>query len=94
MPIVLDLMLNQTRNRIFKKTVRYITYAPHFISVVVLVGMIDIFLSPTGLINDIGAMLGFERTLFMGKPECFRTIYILSNIWQGTGWGVSYTYRL
>lgn len=87
-PIILALMLNQTKNQRFKKFVQTITYAPHFISVVVMAGIIILFLSPSsGIINHAIALLGFEKINFMGEPGYFKTIYVLSGVWQGAGWG-------
>lgn len=87
-PIILALLLNQTRNQKYKKFVQTVTYAPHFISIVVLAGMMYIFLSPSnGIINTLLAKLGFEKVFFLGKPEWFKTIYVLSGIWQDAGWG-------
>lgn len=87
-PILIALLLNQTQNLRFKKTVQMVTYAPHFISVVVLCTMIILFLSPnTGIVNNILARLGFERVFFLAKPEYFADIFVWSDIWQNTGWG-------
>ncbi len=86
-PIILALMLNEVPSKYFKKTVQMITYAPHFISTVVLVGMITIFLSPgTGIFNQLFNLLGWDYIPFLSKPEWFKTIYVLSGIWQNTGW--------
>jgi putative aldouronate transport system permease protein len=86
--IFVALMLNMVPNQKFKKTVQTITYAPHFISVVVLVGMLNLFLSPrSGLVNQIINFLGGESIMFMGKANWFQPIYIASGIWQSTGWG-------
>lgn len=88
MPIALALILNQTKNQKFKKTVQTLTYAPHFISVVVMAGIIILFLSPTsGIFNHALRFFGFESINFMAKPEYFKTIYVLSGIWQNAGWG-------
>ena len=87
MPIVLALLINQTRNKFFKSCVQTVTYAPYFISVVVLVGMLNLFLSPAGIINHFVQLFGGETILFMGEPLLFKHIYVLSGIWQGTGWG-------
>lgn len=87
-PIILALMLNYVNNERFKKTVQMVTYAPNFISTVVMVGMILQFLSPqTGIINNLLEKLGMERINFMAKPEYFRHIYVWSGIWQTTGFG-------
>lgn len=85
-PIILALMLNQIRKTAIKKNVQLALYAPNFISVVVIVGMLFIFLSPTGPINNIIVSITGEPLMFMSKPEYFRSIYIISGIWQGAGW--------
>jgi putative aldouronate transport system permease protein len=65
-----------------------VTYAPHFISTVVLVGMILIFLSPrNGIINTFIKALGIEPIFFMGEPRWFKSLYVWSGIWQNAGWG-------
>lgn len=88
MPIILALLLNEARNLRFKKIVQNVTYAPHFISTVVLVGMLISFLSPSsGIVNSIIKAFGGEAVDFMGRSSAFRSIYIISGIWQGTGWG-------
>ncbi len=87
-PIILALMLNEVRNNKFKKVVQTITYMPHFISTVVVVSMLYMFLSPTnGIINKVLAALGMEKINFMGSSSWFRPIYVISGIWQGIGWG-------
>lgn len=87
-PIILSLMLNELRSEKLKKTVQTITYAPHFISTVVMCSMITLFLSPSaGFINKIIERLGGEAVYFLGRPEYFKTIYVLSGVWQSTGWG-------
>jgi putative aldouronate transport system permease protein len=85
-PVILALMLNQLRKSSVKKNIQLALYAPHFISVVVVSGMVFLFLSPVGPIN---AMLGtfLDRPIsFMSDPDYFRSIYIWSGIWQGAGW--------
>jgi putative aldouronate transport system permease protein len=87
-PIVLALMLNQVPSRRYQRTVQTAVYAPHFISVMVLAGMLHIFLSPYGgLINQLLNMLGKESIYFLGDAKWFRPIYIISGIWQDAGWG-------
>lgn len=87
MPIVLALLINQTRSRLFRSCVQTVTYAPYFISIVVLVGMLNLFLSPSsGIVNHFIAAVGGEPVLFMGEPSLFKHIYVLSGIWQTTGW--------
>ena len=83
-PIILSLMINQLRNAKYKRVVQTVLYAPHFISVMVICGMIKIFLSPSGgLLNLI---LGTEID-FLTQSSAFRTIYVASGIWQDAGWG-------
>lgn len=86
-PIILALLLNEIKSNIFKRTVQTVTYLPHFISLVVICGMIIDFLARDGLVNNILNRFGIESIPFMIKPEWFRTIYVASNIWQGIGWG-------
>lgn len=87
-PILLALGLNQVKNAKFKKIVQTVTYAPHFISIVVLVGMLNIFLSTRGgLVNQVVEMFGSEPILFMGQEKFFRHIYVWSGVWQSMGWG-------
>ena len=87
MPIILALLLNELKAEKYKKVVQTVTYLPHFISMVVVTGMIKDFTQSTGLINDIVVMLGGERTSLIMNPNLYRTIYIVSDIWQGIGWG-------
>jgi putative aldouronate transport system permease protein len=87
-PIILALALNEVRNQRFKKIVQMITYAPHFISTVVMVSIIIQFLSPSvGVINHIIAYLGLKRINFMAVPEYFKSLYVWSGIWQNMGYG-------
>jgi putative aldouronate transport system permease protein len=86
-PIILALLLNEIKSRTFKRTAQTVTYLPHFISLVVVCGLIVDFLTNDGLINNILNALGLESIPFMIKPEWFRTIYVTSGIWQGVGWG-------
>jgi len=86
-PIVLALMLNELKNQMFKRIVQSISYLPHFISTVVVCGMIANFLSSDGLINQIIEWLGLEPVKFLMLPEWFRTIFVASGIWQSVGWG-------
>ena len=87
MPIILALLLNELTAEKYKKVVQTVTYLPHFISMVVVTGIIKDFTQSTGLINDIVVMLGGERTSLIMNPNLYRTIYIVSDIWQGIGWG-------
>lgn len=86
--VILALLINEIDNQLFKKTVQMVSYAPHFISVVVLCAMIRLFLNrEVGLINNIIAFLGFERQDFLANPRYFSSIYVWSGVWQGVGWG-------
>ncbi|MGD6830955.1 ABC transporter permease [Sutcliffiella halmapala] len=85
-PIILALMLNQVRRAKFKKNIQLVLYAPHFISVVVISGMVFLFLSPTGPINAILSIFMDQPVSFMSDPDAFRSIYIWSGVWQGAGW--------
>ena len=88
-PIILSLLINQVRSKKFQRVTQTIIYAPHFISVMVLCGMIRIFVSPYGgLINIIAQALGAPQAVnFIDEASSFRTIYISSSIWQDAGWG-------
>ncbi|MEF3303976.1 ABC transporter permease subunit [Paenibacillus sp. GYB003] len=86
-PIVLALMINEVRHKGYKKFIQTVTYAPHFLSTVVLVGIVIMFLSPTsGIVNTIIKAFGGEPIFFMTKPEWFKTVYVLSGVWQQMGW--------
>jgi putative aldouronate transport system permease protein len=85
-PILLALLLNEIRNKVFKSTVQTLTYLPHFISLVVICGMVIEFTSSTGVINDIITWLGGSRTALLQNPKMFRPVYIISGIWQHIGW--------
>lgn len=90
-PIILALLLNQIKRTGIKKNIQLLIYAPNFISVIVLCGMVRMFLSPVGPINQ---MLGINSN-WMTMPGAFRTIYIASGIWQGAGWAsIMYTAAL
>ncbi|RKL67023.1 ABC transporter permease [Salipaludibacillus neizhouensis] len=84
-PIILALMLNQVRRSGIKKNIQLIIYAPHFISVVVIGGMIFMFLSPAGPLNAILTVFLDRPVAFMSEPNYFRTIFVASGIWQAAG---------
>lgn len=86
-PIVLALLLNELRSRVFKRFVQTVSYLPHFLSTVVVCGILVNFLSFDGIINQFLQALGLDSIHFLMIPEWFRTIYISSEIWQGIGWG-------
>ncbi|OWA34153.1 ABC transporter permease [Saccharibacillus sp. O16] len=85
-PILLALMLNQVRKAGAKKNIQLFLYAPNFVSVVVIVGMLFIFLSPTGPINQLATQIFGQPLMFMTDPQYFRWVYILSDIWATAGW--------
>ncbi|MFZ5967163.1 MAG: ABC transporter permease [Bacillota bacterium] len=85
-PIILALMINEVKNSIFKKTVQTLTYLPHFISVVVVAGIVTNFLAPTnGLLNLLIEKLGGEKIYFLMEAKYFRTVFISMNLWKEAG---------
>lgn len=84
--IILALLLNELRKDTFKRCVQTISYLPHFISLVVICGMIVDFTSTNGLVNSILSKFGVKPENWLTKPEWFRTIYISTGIWQDIGW--------
>lgn len=87
-PILVALMLNEVRQMVFKRIAQTVLYLPHFISWVVLGGIIINFLSPTsGLVNYIVTSFGYEPIKFLMKPEYFRSILVSAEIWKEVGWG-------
>ena len=87
-PILLALMMHNVRGIVFKRTVQTVTYLPHFISTVVMVGMLSCFLSMnSGFVNGIIKTLGGQAKHFMGDPKYFSHLYVWSGIWQEAGWG-------
>ena len=87
-PVIFALMLNQLGNQRYKRIVQTVSYAPHFISTVVFVGMLFLFTSPSvGIVNILVSRLGGPRIYYMGSAAWFRPVYVLSDIWQETGWG-------
>jgi len=88
LPILLALAFNEAKDGLFKRTVQTVTYSPHFISVVVMSGIIITFLSPsTGILVHIVELFGIEAPQFLTDPRWFKTVYVLSGVWQSTGWG-------
>jgi len=86
-PIILALALNEIRNGWFKRTVQMVTYAPYFISTVVVVSMTILLLSPrAGLVNDGLGVFGVDPINFLGEPDYFRHIYVWSDVWQTAGY--------
>lgn len=87
LPILFAVMLNYLRNRFLKKTVQMVSYAPHFISTVVLCSMITIFCNvDTGVFNMLRQLVGLEAVDFLAKPEWFKHLYVWSGAWQSIGW--------
>lgn len=87
LPILLALLFNQYRNPRLKKTLQTVSYAPHFISTVVMVGMLILFLSPSnGLYGALCRALNIQPINPMGEAHLFRHIYVWSDVWQHTGW--------
>ena len=86
-PIILALLLNELPNQFFKRFSQSITYLPHFISTVIVVGMIYAFFGHDGYVNRILMALGLSRLEFVNDPRWFRPIYVGSEIWQSMGWG-------
>ncbi len=86
-PVLLALLINEIRSLRFKKTVQTVIYMPHFISVMVICGLILDFTARNGLINDVIALFGGERTNIMLEASLFKPVYVLSGIWQEAGWG-------
>ena len=87
MPIIFALLLNYITNVKLKKVVQMVTYAPHFISTVVYCGMILIFLSSDGVINQLLKLIGIDSVDFLTNPSNFRHIYVWSGVLQNIGWG-------
>ena len=86
-PILLALLLNEVRHKFFQKSVQTITYLPHFISLVVVCGMIKDFSMSRGVLNDLIVFFGGQRASLLQAPALFRSIYTISGIWQEIGWG-------
>jgi putative aldouronate transport system permease protein len=86
-PIMLALLLNQLSSQRYKRLIQTVTYAPHFISTVVLVGILNLFLGlRTGLVNHAIRFFGGAPVFFLGSSAAFRHLYVLSGIWQNAGW--------
>lgn len=85
-PILLALMLNEVSHSGYKRIIQTVSYLPHFISTVVVCGMVVNFLSLDGVINQFIAWLGFDKIQFLMLPEWFRTVFVGSSIWQTCGW--------
>ena len=87
LPILLALLLNEVTSKRYKKLVQTITYAPHFLSAVVLVSIINaMFSTSTGIINNLIVLFGGEKVAFTTDPRIFKSLYVLSGVWQNMGW--------
>ena len=87
-PILLAFMINEIRNVRLKKFTQMITYMPHFISMVAIVGLINLLLDrESGIVNQVIVALGGKSINFMGMSSAYRTIYVASEVWQHAGWG-------
>lgn len=86
-PIILALLLNELKSNGYKRVVQTVTYVPHFISTVIICGMITSFSTKAGLFNAVLGVFGVEARNWLQEPSAFRWIYVLSGIWQGVGWG-------
>ncbi|MED3803346.1 ABC transporter permease [Lysinibacillus xylanilyticus] len=85
-PIIIALLLNEVKSLRFKKFVQTIIYAPHFLSTVVVVGMLLLFLKSDGMINQVITLFGGTPIDFISEPAWFKSIYVLSDVWQTMGW--------
>ncbi|WMJ86902.1 ABC transporter permease [Anaerocolumna sp. MB42-C2] len=85
-PIILALLLNEVKNKSFKKAVQTISYMPHFISLVVVCSLIKLFTSDTGIVTYIAALFGYDSGSMLSQPNLFVPVYVISGIWQHLGW--------
>ena len=87
LPIIFALMINEVTHTKFKKSIQTIMYAPHFVSTVVIVSMLQLFFANNGLVNQLLQSLGLEEVAFMTDPAAFPHLYVWSDVWQNLGWG-------
>ena len=86
-PILVALMLNEVRSKVFKRSIQTIVYFPHFLSWVIVGGLVITLLSPDGLVNSVITLLGGESQMWIAKSDYFRGILVASDIWKESGWG-------
>lgn len=86
LPIIMALLLNMVKHDKIKKISQTIMYAPHFISLVVLVSMMTLFLDPRGIVNHVIQKFGYEPINYIGSPDAFPHLFVLSDVWQSLGW--------
>jgi len=87
LPIILALMLNELRYRKFKRTIQTVSYLPHFLSMVIVAGIIREVVARDGLLNNLLSVIGIEGQIWLQNPAAFRPIWIISEAWQTVGWG-------
>jgi putative aldouronate transport system permease protein len=87
LPIMLALLLNELRGRFFKRFVQSVSYLPHFLSIVIVAGILMQLLAVDGAVNQMIRSLGGDPVAFLQRAEWFRTIYVSSEVWQTVGWG-------
>lgn len=85
-PLILALLLNEVKNKYFKKTVQTLTYLPYFVSMIVVCGIITDFTSSNGLVSQLLSYFGFEKMNLLNQSGLFRSIFISTGIWQNVGW--------
>lgn len=85
-PILFALLLNEAKNKLFKRTIQTVSYLPHFISLVVICGLIKEFTQSTGLVSTLLAFFGVPQETMLLDPERFRAVYVISDLWQTIGW--------
>jgi putative aldouronate transport system permease protein len=85
-PIILALLLNEVKNKFFKRAVQTISYMPHFISLVVVCSLIKLFTADTGIVTYFLSMFGYDSGAMLSQPNLFVPVYVLSGIWQHVGW--------
>ena len=86
LPILFALLLNEVKGKLFKRTVQTVSYLPHFISLVVICGIIKEFTQSTGLVSALLALVGVPAETMLLNPDRFRAIYVISDLWQTVGW--------
>lgn len=85
-PILLALMMNELSSESLKRTLQTVSYAPHFISTVVMCGILNLLLGNTGIVNRVVGSLGGQMVDFLQDPSLFKWVYVLSGVWQEAGW--------
>lgn len=85
-PIILALLLNELFNKRFQRVIQLVAYLPHFISMIVICGLITKFTADRGIINDLLSIFGVDRVSYLNYPQYFVPIYVISDIWTGVGW--------